>query len=375
MKFSVSSSTLLSLLATTGKVINNKSTLPILDYFLMELHDDKLKVTASDLETTLVGVITVENLAGDGVISVPAKQILDSLKEFADVPLTFDCNDQTFEINIQWNSGNLLIPGASASSYPAIPEPEDDSRTLDFNVDVLVNGINKTVFATADDDLRPIMNGVYVRVAGDTVTFVATDAHKLVKHTSKNAVSEDAYFILPKKPATLLRAILVKEERPVQVIIDQKNARFQLADYTMVCRLIEGNYPNYDAVIPKNNPNKILVDRVELLNGVKRVAVCSNASTNLVRMDIGSGKIELTAQDVDYSMSAKDLINCNYEGQPITIGFKAMYLVEVLSNLDTPTIVAELADATRAGVFSPVNDDEQQGSQTLMLLMPMMINA
>ncbi len=374
MKFSVSSSALLSLLATTGKVISNKNTLPILDYFLLELKDNRLKVTTSDLETTLVGSIEVENVESEGMIAAPAKQLLDSLKEFAEIPLTIDCNEQSYEIKLSWKSGSLSIPGASAVSYPALPLLTEEKKEVTLDVDTLVNGINKTIFATADDELRPIMNGVYINLEPQAITFVATDAHKLVKYTSDEPSDVTAAFILPKKPANLLKSMLLKEEEPVKLAFDSKNAIFALKNHTLVCRLIEGSYPNYNAVIPANNPNRVLIDRIELVNGIRRVAVCSNPATNLIRMDIADNKINLTAQDIDYSMSANETLSCSYDGQPITIGFKSTFLVEILSNIDTPTVLIELADSTRAGVFKPVYDDKQP-STTLMLLMPMMINA
>ncbi len=374
MKFTVSSSALLSLLATTGKVISNKNTLPILDYFLMELSGTELKVTASDLETTLVGSIQVESVESEGTIAAPVKQMLDSLKEFPELPLTIEVNDKNWEIKISWKSGSLSIPGASAVSYPAVPQLQAERKELTLDVDVLVNGINKTIFATADDELRPVMNGVYFNLQPASLTFVGTDAHKLVKYEAECENEVGAAFILPKKPANLLKTVLLKEEDAIGVSFDSKNARFELKNHTLVCRLIEGNYPNYNAVIPSANPNKLLVDRIELVNGIKRVAVCSNPTTNLIRMDIADNKITLTAQDIDFSMSANETISCSYEGQPMSIGFKSTFLVEILSNVDTPTVLIELADSTRAGVFKPVYDDKQS-STTLMLLMPMMINA
>ncbi len=374
MKFTVSSSALLSLLATTGKVISNKNTLPILDYFLMELSGNTLKVTASDLETTLVGSIGVESVETEGTIAAPVKQMLDSLKEFPELPLTIEVNDKTWEICISWKSGSLSIPGASAVSYPAVQQLNAEKKELTLDVDLLVNGINKTIFATADDELRPVMNGVYLNLQPAAITFVGTDAHKLVKYEAECQNEATAAFILPKKPANLLKTVLLKEEDAIRVSFDSKNARFDLKSHTLVCRLIEGNYPNYNAVIPAANPNKLLVDRIELMNGIKRVAVCSNPTTNLIRMDIAENRITLTAQDIDFSMSANETIACSYDGQPISIGFKSTFLVEILSNVDTPTVLIELADSTRAGVFKPVYDDKQSSS-TLMLLMPMMINA
>ena len=374
MKFTVSSSALQSLLATTGKVISNKSSLPILEYFLMELKDGKLTVTTSDLETTLIGSIVVDNIEREGVIAAPAKLMLDTLKEFPEMPLSIEVVDTTWEIKITWASGHLSIPGASAVSYPAVQTLAAERKSLTLDVDLLVSGINKTIFATADDELRPVMNGVYFDFSPESLTFVATDAHKLVKCQAEHASDITSSFILPKKPTNLLRNLLAKEEAPVEVSFDAKNVTFSLENFNLVCRLIEGNYPNYNAVIPAANPNKVLIDRVEFVNGIKRVAVCSNPSTNLIRMDIANNKVNLTAQDIDFSVSANETISCSYDGQPVTIGFKSTFLVEILSNIDTPTVVVELADSTRAGVFKPVSEDNTS-AQTLMLLMPMMINA
>ena len=374
MKFTVSSSALLSLLATTGKVISNKSSLPILEYFLMELKDGQLTVTTSDLETTLIGSIMVENVEREGVIAAPGKLMLDSLKEFPEMPLVIEVNDTTWEIQITWASGHLSIPGASAVSYPAVQTLGNEQKNITLDADLLVSGINKTIFATADDELRPVMNGIYFDFSTEALTFVATDAHKLVKYNAENSSDITSSYIHPKKPANLLKALLAKEEEPVNVAFDAKNVTFELKNFKLVCRLIEGNYPNYNAVIPTANPNKVLIDRVEFVNGIKRVAVCSNPSTNLIRMDIANNKVNLTAQDIDFSVSANETISCSYDGQPVTIGFKSTFLVEILSNIDTPTVVVELADSTRAGVFKPVYDD-QPSSETLMLLMPMMINA
>lgn len=375
MKFTVSSSALLSILSTTGKVISSKNTLPILDYFLLELKDGRLKVTASDLETTFVGSIEVDSIEEEGVIAAPAKRMLDSLKEFSEQPLTIEANKDSWEIKINWKTGSLSIPGTSGMSYPSIPELNaEEKHEISLDVDVLVNGINKTIFATADDELRPVMNGVYINIEQNGITFVATDAHKLVKYTAECSTEEQSSFILPKKPANLLKSTLIKEEGEITTMFDKKNAVFKIQGYTLICRLIEGNYPNYDAVIPLNNPNKVIIDRIELLNGIKRVAVCSNQATNLIKLDVGANKMNLTAQDLDFSVSANETISCSYDGAPITIGFKSTFLIEILSNTDTPSIVIELADSTRAGVFKPVYDDKQSYT-TLMLLMPMMINA
>jgi DNA polymerase-3 subunit beta len=374
MKFTVSRSALLSLLATTGKVINSKNTLPILDYFLMELKGGELKVTTSDLETTIVGVIKVDNVEKEGMVAAPSKLMLDVLKECSEMPLCLEVNPDNWEIQISWRSGKSVVPGANPVSYPQTHELSENKTELSLDVDILVNGINKTIFATADDELRPVMNGVYFNFDDSAITCVATAAHKLVKHTVEAASGVKSAFILPKKPANLLKNLLLKEEGEVKMTFDEKNVVFSLSSSTLVCRLIEGTYPNYTVVIPQANPNKMLVDRIELLNAIKRVAVCSNSTTNLIRLDISNNKAILAAHDVNFSISADESLSCSYEGVPITIGFKSTFLVEILSNIETPTVLIELADGSRAGVFKPVYDDVQK-SETLMLLMPMMINA
>lgn len=373
MKFTVSSSALLSLLSTTGKIISSKNTLPILDYFLLELHGGELKATASDLETTFVGSIKVDGTEREGLIAAPAKLMLDSLKEFSEQPLTIETNEATWEIKITWKTGEATIPGTSGQSYPAVQALGDDKNTLTIDAGLLEAGIGKTIFATADDELRPVMNGVFINIEPDKVTFVATDAHKLVRYSSRLATGTTASFILPKKPAHLLKNTLVKETGDITAEFDTKNVVFHTGSYTMVCRLIEGNYPNYNAVIPTANPNRVIVDRVELLNGIKRVAVCSNQATNLIKLEIRANRIDLLAQDLDFSVSARESVAASYDGNPITIGFKSTFLVEILAGIETPSVVMELADSTRAGVFKPVHDDAPS-SEALMLLMPMMIS-
>ena len=374
MKFTVSSSALLSVLSMTGKVINNKSSLPILEHFLMELKDGVLRVTASDSETTLIGNLEVDNVEQEGMVAAPAKVLLDVLKECSEMPLTFEVNENTWEIKISWHSGGSSVPGANPVSYPTNKTLAEDKTEVTMDVDTLVNGINKTIFATADDDFKPMMNGVFFNIEQNGITYVATDGHKLVKFTTEHNCEHAASFILPKKPANLLKTMLLKEEEDVTVSFDKSNAVFTLKNYILICRLIEGDYPNYNAVIPAGNPNKILIDRIEFLNGIKRVAVCANSATNLIRLDVADNKLTLAAQDVNFYLSANESLNCSYEGSPISIGFKSIFLVEILSNIETPTVLVELADSTRAGVFKPVYDDVQSSS-TLMLLMPMIISA
>jgi DNA polymerase-3 subunit beta len=374
MKFTVSSSALMHLLSATGKVISTKNTLPILDYFLFELQDGMLRITASDLETTLTGTLPIENIEEEGISAIPAKRVLDTLREFPEQPLSIEASDSTWEVTIHWKSGKLVIPGTSGLSYPK-PAGLDaaESSTLELEPDRLLTGIEKSLFATADDDMRPVMNGICLDISPRSVIFVATDAHKLVRNTLPLETGITASFILPKKPANLLKGILPKEEGAIQMAFDRKNAVFTLAKYTLICRLIEGTYPNYNAVIPANNPNRVTIDRAEFMNSIKRVAVSSNPSTNLIRLDISNNVLKLTAQDIDYSVSAEESLSCSYEGDPIMIGFKSVFLTEILANLETEQIVIELADSTRAGVFRPVGEEAENG-EILMLLMPMIIN-
>ncbi|MFR9602266.1 MAG: DNA polymerase III subunit beta [Rikenellaceae bacterium] len=373
MKFTISSSALLSVLSATGKVISNKNTFPILDYFLLDLKEGVLKITTSDLETTLITTLAVDNVEREGVVAAPGKLMLDSLKEFADMPLDIDVDDSTWEIKLCWRSGSLSIPGANPSSYPMMQQLAEEQKEMEFESSVIMGGISKTLFATADDELRPVMNGIFVNVTSGNITFVATDAHKLVKYSVDTDQDTTASFILPKKPANLLKSMLVKVDDLINIKFDSQNVLFTFGASTMVCRLIEGTYPNYNAVIPTQNPNKMLVDRVELLNSIRRVAVCSNPTTNLIRMDISANKLSLKAQDIDFSVSANETLSCSYESDEMTIGFKSTFLVEILNNTETPTVMVELADSTRAGVFKAVSDQKDNG-ESLMLLMPMMIN-
>jgi DNA polymerase-3 subunit beta len=376
MKFVVSSSELLGHLQAISRVISSKNTLPILDNFLFNLSGNDLEITASDLESTLITRMKLENTEGDGIIALPARILLETLKEFSVQPLTFDINMETMAVVISSENGKFNVIGQNGIDFPALPAIKSEKRiTFNINADVLLSGITKTLFATADDELRPVMGGIFVEASTDKITFVASDAHKLVRYQRMDAHADDnANFILPKKPASLLKNILPREEGPVTVEFDDKNAFFNLSDYKVVCRLVEGNYPNYNSVIPKNNPRKITIDRVEFYNTLKRVSVFSNQASNLVKLQLKGNQITVSAQDIDFSISAYERIKCQYEGEVIEIGFKSVFLLEILSNIGSQDVMIELADPTRAGLFLPVSTDNDS-EDLLMLLMPMMINA
>ncbi len=376
MKFVVSSSELLGHLQAISRVISSKNTLPILDNFLFNLSGNDLEITASDLESTLITRMKLENTEGDGTIALPARILLDTLKEFSVQPLTFDINMDTMAVVISSENGKFNVIGQNGIDFPALPSIKKEKKfVFIINADVLMAGIGKTLFATADDELRPVMGGIFIEASTDKITFVASDAHKLVRYQRTDAHADDnSSFILPKKPASLLKNILPREEGPVTVEFDDKNAFFILSNYKVVCRLVEGNYPNYNSVIPKNNPRKITIDRVEFYNTLKRVSVFSNQASNLVKLQLKGNQVMVSAQDIDFSISAYERIKCQYEGEEIEIGFKSVFLLEILANIASQDVMIELADPTRAGLFLPVITDNES-EDLLMLLMPMMINA
>jgi len=374
MKFVISSSELLSHLLAISRVISSKNTLPILDNFLFKLDGKNLEITASDLETTLTTKLNVENASENGSIALPARIITDTLKEFPEQPLTFDINLENLAVVIISENGRFNVVGQKGLDYPQLPVlKEEKKNALQVDPGVLLSGISKSLFATADDELRPVMNGIFMELATDSITFVASDAHKLVRYRRTDAMAdEDASFILPKKPASLLKAILPKEDNQVMVEFDDKNAFFTLSEFKLVCRLVEGNYPSYNSVIPKDNPNKLIIDRIEFYNTLKRVAVFSNQASNLVKLQLTGNQITISAQDIDFSISAYERLNCQYEGDDMEIGFKSVFLIEILSNLSSSDVVFEMSDPSRAGIMLPV-ENEIEDEDVLMLLMPMMI--
>ena len=376
MKFVVSSTELLSHLAAISKVISSKSTMPILDNFLFRISENSLTITASDLESTLITHMELDNMEGEGIIAVPAKLLTDTLKEFPEQPLTFQMDTDTYGIEIFSDNGKFSIVGQNGDDFPELPAiKEESASSVNVNHKVLQKGIEKTLFATADDELRPVMNGIFVEISSDYMSFVASDAHKLVRYRRKDATSEfDSSFILPKKPAALLKNLLPKEDFDVKLEFDDKNAVFTLTNYTLICRLVEGNYPSYNSVIPSNNLNKMIIDRLAFYNTVKRVSVFSNQASNLIKLNISDNLLVVSAQDIDFSISAVERLNCEYEGDEMEIGFKSTFLQEILTNLSGSDVKMELSDPTRAGLLLPAETDDED-EDVLMLLMPMMINA
>lgn len=373
MKFIVSSLKLLRSLQALSGVLNASNTLPILDDFLFDLVDGNLRITASDLETTMTVSVAPDMGEGTGQIAIPAKLLLDIMKTFPDVPITFMVNMDTLGIELNAGEGKFKLSGHKSDEFPQLPVL-DNPITMQLPADLLVNAFEKTIFATGNDELRPVMSGVLCDIGEEYMTFVATDAHKLVRYRRLDAKTKNpASFILPKKPINQLKNLLAGKDESVELSFNQTNALFRFANITMVCRLIEGRYPNYEAVIPTHNPNKLNFDRQSLLNSIKRVAIFANQSTHQVRFKIAGQELQLSAEDLDYANEAKERLSCNYEGDDMEIGFNSRFFIEMLNNLDQDEIKLEMSAPNRAGILMPV-ENENKDEDILMLVMPVMLN-
>ena len=371
MKFIVSSSYLLKQLQVLGGVINNSNTLPILDNFLFELEDNVLKVSASDLETTMIAVLDVES-EDTGNIAVPARLLLDTLKTFPEQPLTFVVGDN-HTIEISSNHGKYALAFASGEEFPNAVELDDPGKVT-IPAAVLATAVSNTIFATGNDDLRPVMSGVFFQFDTEGLTFVATDAHKLVKYGRTDVkATQTAEFIMPKKPLNLLKGILASSDDDITVEYNDSNAKFSFDNVQLLCRLIDGKYPNYEAVIPKENPNKLIIDRNQFLNSVRRVSIFSNKTTHQIRLKIAGAELNISAEDIDYSNKAEERLTCDYQGDDMQIGFNSRFLVEMLNNLNANDVSLEMSLPNRAGILTPV-DGLDEGEKVTMLVMPVMLN-
>lgn len=373
MRFVISSTVLLSHLQTISRVINSKNALPILDCFLLELKGDTLKITAADNETRLETSVKVNEHEGKGKFAIDAKNLLDPLKELSDQPLTFEINDENLETFIYYHNGKYNFVALNGNEYPQSKPLKENAQSLVVSPDILLSGINRTLFASADDELRPVMNGIFFDISTEDVIFVASDGHKLVRDKNSEARgSEKSSFILPRKPANLLKALLPKESNEIKFLFDENNAQVILSNFTMTCRFIEGRYPNYNSVIPQNNSNRAIIDRLSFLNALKRVSIFSNAGSNLIKIDLKENDMMISAQDIDFSTSAEEKVVCQYNGVPINIGFKSAFLIEMLSNIPSSDVFLDLSDASRAALLIPA--EQEENDDLLMLLMPMMLN-
>lgn len=372
MKFIVSSSALLKQLSALSGVLSTSNALPILDNFLFTINKGELKISASDLETTMTSSLPIESKDA-GTIAVPARLLLDTLKAFPEQPLTFTIDKKKFAIEIFSDYGKYKLTGHDGEDFPKIAEIEAPS-SFDMDVDTLNKAISKTLFAVGEAHrCPPAMCGVFVQLESDGITFVATDAHKLVRYKRGDAKSKkSSSYIIPKKPLTLLRNILTGSGK-VNVEYNNTNVSFSFGNTVLVSRLIDGKYPNYDAVIPKENPNKMIVDREAFLNSIRRVSIFANKTTHQVRLKVKGSELNISAEDLDFSNEANERLTCNYKGEDIEIGFNSKFLAEMLSNIDCEEVQFEMSGLNRAGVMVP-SKNENKEEDILMLVMPVMLN-
>ncbi len=374
MKFILSSLKLLKSLQALGGVISSNNTLPILDDFLFRLSEEGLTITASDLETTMVISLKPDMAEGTGEVTIPARILLDTMKTFPEIPVTFNVNKETLAVELTAGEGRYKLSGHKSDEFPQSPTLVDPNQ-MELAAEVLANGFEKTIFATGNDELRPVMSGVLIEMSADYLTFVATDAHKLVRYRRLDVHAEqNAAFILPKKPINQLKNLLAnKNDEKVLLQFNQTNASFTFDNVKLICRLIEGRYPNYEAVIPTTNPNKLSIDRLSLLSSIKRVAIFSSKATHQVRFKIAGQELVLSAEDLDYYNEAKERLTCSYEGDDMEIGFNSRFFQEMLVNLSNDDVRLEMSAPNRAGILYPV-DNENENEDILMLIMPVMLN-
>jgi DNA polymerase-3 subunit beta len=371
MNFIVSSTNLLRHLQSISGVLSTSNTLPILDNFLFNISDSQLIISASDLETTMQTTMEVE-ATDSGKVAIPAKMLLDVLKNLPDQPCTFKIDPSSFGVEIVYDNGKSKMVGFNGEEFPKTPGIEN-STSIRISGEIISSAINKTLFAAGNDDLRPVMSGMYCQFSPSDITFVATDAHKLVRYrrTDGQATGGSA-FILPKKPLNLLKSNLRGDEE-VQVEYTDSNAIFTFNDIVLMCRLIDGKYPNYEAVIPKENPNILIVDRLQFLGAIKRVSIFANKTTHQVKLKIAGSELNISAEDLDFSNEANERLTCNYDGTDIEIAFNSRFLMEMLNNIDAPEVKIAMSEPSRAGLLMP-NTSDNENEDILMLVMPVMIN-
>ncbi|MGA0435163.1 MAG: DNA polymerase III subunit beta [Flavobacteriales bacterium] len=372
MHFIVSSSQLLRHLSSLSGVLNNSNTLPILDNFLFELGPGEAIISASDLETTMTTKLEVKT-EDTGSIAIPAKMLLDILKAFSDIPLTIKVDPSTFAVELTSDAGKYKLTGANGDEFPKSPALDDASgMTIDANA--LLTALNRTLFAAGNDDLRPVMSGIFFEFYSDNVRFVATDAHRLVRYARNDVqASSNAQFIVPKKPLNLLKNASSHAEK-VNMVYTDSNVRFEFDNVTIICRLIEGKYPNYEAVIPKENPNRMVINRQDFLQAIRRVSIFANKTTHQVRLKLAGSELVVSAEDLDFANEASERLSCSYAGEDMEIGFNSRFLMDMLNNLSSTEVSLEMSAPNRAGIIKPT-ESEDEGEEVLMLVMPVMLNA
>jgi DNA polymerase-3 subunit beta len=373
MRFTVSSTALSRRLNALSRVINSKNSLPILADFLFDIHDNVLYLTASDSENVMKTQLDLTECDASGRFAIGNHDLLEAVKGFSEQPITFDVDLQTNLAKISYQNGLFSLPVENADEFPQPQGISFGANEIVISNALLAENINRTLFATAQDELRPVMNGIYFDLTAECLSIVASDGHKLVRNKIMSIQGQQpAAFILPKKPASLLKNLLGKDGGDVTIRFDERNAQINYGEGELICRLIEGRYPNYNSVIPQNNPNQITVDRLGLLAALRRVQPFANDSSNLIRFHVENGRLQLDAEDYDFSKTATERLSCDYNGQPMSIGFKGSSFIEILSNFDCNDVIIQLADPSRAGLVLP--SEQPEGQDVLMLMMPMLIN-
>ncbi|WP_187263647.1 DNA polymerase III subunit beta [Pontibacter beigongshangensis] len=371
MKFIVTSSALLKQLSSINGVVTNNPVVPILENFLFEINDSTLTITASDLETSMITELQVE-ARESGRIAAPAKILLETLKNLPDQPVTFTIDEETYTIEISSANGRYKLSGENATDFPRVPVVKG-GNAIEMPSNVLARAINKTIFAVSNDELRPAMTGIFVQLRSDNVTFVATDGHRLLRYRRQDiSTSQEASLIIPRKAFTLLKSTLPSEPTTVRVEFNNSNAFFSFDNIRMICRLIDERYPDYENVIPVQNPNKLVIDRADLLSSVRRISIYSNKTTHQIRLKLTGSDLQVSAEDLDFSNEANERLACQYEGEDMEIGFNAKFLLEMLNNMDSDEISFELSTPNRAGLLMPLANEDNEN--VLMLVMPVMLN-
>ena len=373
MRFTLSSTALSAKLTALSRVINSKNALPILGDFLFEIDNNILYLTASDSENVMKTQVELTESDDNFRFAIGNHDMLEAIKGISEQPVTFDVSLEQNLVKISYQNGLFSLPIDNADEYPVAQPVGDFAKTITLSNAILAENINRSIFATAQDELRPVMNGIYFDLTADHLAVVASDGHKLVRNQVFSIKSDEpSAFILPKKPANLLKNLLGKDGGDVTIRFDERNAEVNYGDGVLQCRLIEGRYPNYNSVIPQNNPNEVRVDRLGLLSALRRVQPFANDSSNLVRFHVEGSTLQLDAEDYDFSKTATERMTCDYNGSPLSIGFKGNAFIEVLSNIECQDVLIQLADSSRAGLVLPSEQPENQ--EIVMLMMPMLLN-
>lgn len=372
MKFKVAGKEFQNNLQLMSKVLNSKNTVTILDNFLLKVEGDKLWVTGSDSETTMVSWIEIFEVEGEGEVAVSSKTLVEMSKEIGNQPITFVMNEETRAINVDYNNGHFEFMGIDGAEFPRRAASDEESRELAIPAEVISKGIDNTLYAVSNDTIRPTMTGIFWDIKEDNITFVASDTHKLVRYINRQVKPGfEGGFILPSKPAGIIRSIIGKEDTEVKMKINSKGAVFEVGAFKLSCKFIMGNYPNYNRVIVDNSPYHMVIDRGALLNAVRRVSLFASKSTSLVKCNVEANRLTMTARDFDYSTLGEESVDCNYDGQPMMIGFATNYMIDILGHLNCDDLKVSLVDPARPGLFEPLQQEPDE--DIVVLQMPIQV--